>query len=95
MQKPYEFYTSEKDELTLKASSLKNKLSLSSTVRLFTFLGIILGLYLFFGNAIAMFIVAVIGFGIFIYLVLFLGVNKIDDDCFWGKVCKRNRMVYH
>jgi hypothetical protein len=69
MQDPQEFYTNQKTLFEQEASKLKKKLSFSSLVRLLTFLGIILGIYLFFGNATAMFTVVGIGLVIFVYLV--------------------------
>lgn len=70
MQHPKEFYTTEKASFKLEASKLKKKLTLSSTLRLFTFLGIIFGVYLFFGNIPAMLLTVGIGLILFIYLVL-------------------------
>lgn len=69
MQQPQEFYTSQKSFFEQESIKFKKKLSISSLLRLITFLGIILGVYLFFGNAPAMLSVVGIGLGLFVYLV--------------------------
>ena len=70
MQNPQEFYNNQKAFFEQKSSTLKKKLSISSTLRFLTFLGIIFGIYLFFGNISAMLLVVGIGIIVFIYLVL-------------------------
>jgi ABC-type lipoprotein export system ATPase subunit len=74
MQHPKEFYTDQKSIFKLKAISLKKKLAILSTARLITFLAIIFGVYLFFGNTTAM--LQVVGFGIVLFVYL---VFKHDD----------------
>ena len=69
MQNPQEFYTNQKTLFEQEASKLKKKLSISSLVRLLTFLGIIFGVYFFFGEATEMLIVVAIGIILFVYLV--------------------------
>ncbi|MEX1382725.1 MAG: DNA mismatch repair protein MutS, partial [Lutibacter sp.] len=70
MQQPQEFYNDQKSIFEQKSTKLKKKLAVSSTLRFLTFLGIIFGIYLFFGNISAMLIVVGVGIIVFIYLVL-------------------------
>jgi len=69
MQKPLDFYKNEKQKFELQLAAIKKKLSLSSMLRLAVFLGIVFGVYFFFGNAKAMVITVVIGIVIFLFLV--------------------------
>jgi len=69
MQKPLEFYKSEKQNFEQEISSLKKKLATSSTLRLFVFLGIVACIYFFFGNIKWILIVLFFGIAIFLYLV--------------------------
>jgi len=70
MQHPQDFYNNQKANFEEKSAILKKKLALSSALRFLTFLGIILGVYLFFGNISAILLVVGIGIMLFIYLVL-------------------------
>ncbi|MBJ2174303.1 DNA mismatch repair protein MutS [Aureibaculum sp. A20] len=70
MQKPLEFYKSEKTKYELELSTLKKKLALSSTIRLLLFVAIALGIYLFFANLKIVAAIAIIGIALFLYLVL-------------------------
>ncbi len=69
MQKPIEFYKSEKQNFEKELSSLKKKLTTYSTLRLLLFLGVAAGVYLFFGNSKLILIVLLIGIPLFLYLV--------------------------
>ncbi len=69
MQKPIEFYTSEKQNFELELNSLKKKLATSSTLRLLIFLGIVTSIYFFFGNIKWLLIALLIEISIFLYLV--------------------------
>jgi hypothetical protein len=70
MPNPKEFYINQKAEFESKSASLKKKLSISSTLRLLTFLGVAFGIYFFFGNTVA--VLNIVGVGViwFVYLVL-------------------------
>ena len=70
MQKPLEFYKSEKAKYELELSSLKKKLATSSTIRLLLFVAIALGVYFFFGNLKLVAGITILGIALFIYLVL-------------------------
>lgn len=70
MQQPKEFYTEQKATLKIEAASLKKQLSVSSLLRFLTFSGIILGVYLFFGNSIVIAIVVAVGLALFVFLIL-------------------------
>jgi len=69
MQKPIEFYKTEKQNFEQELSSLKKKLATSSTLRLFVFLSIVAGIYFFFGNGKLILAVLLIGIPLFLYLV--------------------------
>ena len=69
MQKPLEFYTTEKQLFEQELSSLKKKLATSSTLRLLVFLGTTFGIYFFFGEVKIMGLVAIIGIILFLYLI--------------------------
>ncbi len=69
MQKPIEFYKSEKQNFEKELSSLKKKLTTYSTLRLLLFLGVAASVYLFFGNSKLILIVLLIGIPLFLYLV--------------------------
>jgi len=69
MQKPIEFYKSEKQNFEKELSSLKKKLTTCSTLRLLLFLGVAAGVYFFFGNSKLILIVLLIGIPLFLYLV--------------------------
>lgn len=69
MQQPLEFYTQQKETFDSESSRLKKKLSISSVARLLTFLGIILGVYLFFGNVQLMLLIIGVGLVLFVYLL--------------------------
>jgi hypothetical protein len=70
MQHPQEFYNSQKAIFEQKAIQSKKKLTVSSFLRFITFLAIILGIYLFFGNVSVMLLVVGVGIIVFVYLVL-------------------------
>lgn len=92
MQQPKDFYNEQKVIFEQEAKRLKKKLTVSSITRLLTFLGIILGVYLFFGNVQLMLIVVGVGLVLFVYLVYkhsnlqysanlnkaLLGINKTE-----------------
>lgn len=80
MQQPQEFYNNQKAIFEQKSTQLKKKLTISSLVRFITFLAIILGIYLFFGNISAMLLVVGIGIIVFIYLVLKHGDLQYNFD---------------
>ena len=69
MQKPLEFYTTEKECFEKKLSSLKKKLATSSTLRLLVFLSTTLGIYFFFGETKIMVPIIIIGIVLFLYLI--------------------------
>lgn len=69
MQNPLQFYESEKQVYEIELSSLKKKLATSSTLRLFVFLGTILGVYFFFNNVGIAIGFAIVGISIFLYLI--------------------------
>ncbi len=69
MQNPLGFYKSEKQFFESALLQVKNKLTLSSTIRLVVFFMIIFGVYFFWGNLKAMFLVVLIGVAVFLFLV--------------------------
>ena len=69
MQKPLQFYKSEKDFFQQQLSSIKKKLTVFSTLRLFVFLGTAFGIYFIFGNTQLTILVAIVGISAFLYLV--------------------------
>jgi DNA mismatch repair ATPase MutS len=69
MQHPLEFYAARKVFFEQELKILKKKLSVSSILRLLTFLSIILGIYLFFGNLPIIFSIIGVGIILFIYLL--------------------------
>jgi len=70
MQHPHQFYKVQKNIFEQESIQLKKKLSVSSLLRLFTFLGSILGVYFFFGNTSLMLVTIGIGVVVFIFLVV-------------------------
>ncbi|WP_298265813.1 DNA mismatch repair protein MutS [uncultured Lutibacter sp.] len=70
MQHPHQFYKVQKNIFEQESIQLKKKLSVSSLLRLFTFLGSILGVYFFFGNTSLMLLTIGIGVVVFIFLVV-------------------------
>ncbi len=70
MPKPLEFYTAEKSKFEQKLISIKKKLAVSSTIRLFLFVAIIISVYFFFGNFQIIVPIAVLGIALFIYLIV-------------------------
>ena len=70
MQKPLEFYTTEKERFELEHKSLKKQLALSSSLRLIVFLTAVASIYFFFGNAKMMIYIAVIAVILFVYLLI-------------------------
>ena len=69
MQKPHEFYLSEKTKYEQKLTSLNRKLNLSSTIRFLLFIAVALGIYFFFGNVYIVFGIAIAGIAVFLFLV--------------------------
>lgn len=69
MQKPLEFYKTEKQNFERELSSLRKKLATSSTLRLLVFFSIVAGVYFFFGNGKLILAVLLIGIPLFLYLV--------------------------
>ena len=69
MQKPLQFYKSEVNFFQQQLSSIKRKLAVFSTMRLFVFLGTAFGIYFIFGNTQLAILVAIIGISAFLYLV--------------------------
>ncbi len=69
MQKPIDFYSSQKLHFEDELSHLKKQLATSSTIRLLVFLAVAICMYFFFGAPKAMVITAVIAFLLFLYLV--------------------------
>ena len=69
MQNPQDFYNNQKADFELNSVSLKKKLSISSTLRFLTFLGIVFSVYLFFGNTLLVLSIVGIGLILFVYLV--------------------------
>ncbi len=70
MQKPIEFYKAEKQVFEKELSSLKKKLTTSSTIRLIVFLATIFGIYFFFQNTNIIIGIAITGIIIFLYLIV-------------------------
>ncbi|SDW26105.1 MutS domain V [Lutibacter oricola] len=70
MQDPQEFYKTQEFVFQKAAATLKKQSSVFSLARFFTFLAIVLGVYLFFGNGLAMVLTVVVGLVLFIFLVL-------------------------
>ena len=66
---PLQFYKSEKELFQQQLSSIKKKLAVFSTLRLFVFLGTGFGIYFIFGNTQLTILVAIIGISAFLYLV--------------------------
>ena len=69
MQNPLQFYKSEKDFFQQQLSSIKKKLAVFSTLRLFVFLGTTFGIYFIFGNTQLTILVAIVGIIAFLYLI--------------------------
>jgi DNA mismatch repair ATPase MutS len=69
MKQPIEFYKEQQTNFELEASRLKKKLAISSFIRLFTFLAIVFGVYMFFGSLPKMLLVIGLGMLFFIYLL--------------------------
>ena len=69
MQNPSSFYNQQLEKHLATVSSLKKKLLTLSTLRLIVFLATGFGIYVFFGNWQIAALIAVVGIGIFIYLV--------------------------
>ena len=68
MKQPLEFYTQQKATFELEMAQLKKKLTISSWLRFTTFLSLVLGIYLFFGNLPV--ILGLLGIAIFIFVYL-------------------------
>ena len=69
MQKPLQFYKSEKEFIEKELSLVKRKLTTVSTVRLLVFLATSFGIYFFFGNTQLTILFAFVGIITFLYLV--------------------------
>ncbi|MDY7396213.1 DNA mismatch repair protein MutS [Aureibaculum sp. 2210JD6-5] len=107
MQKPLEFYKSEKTKYELELSSLKKKLALSSTIRLILFIVMALGIYFFFSNLKLVAGIAILGIALFLYLVLrhgklqyqrdfinqLIALNTTEIDVFYGKYYDLNEGI--
>lgn len=70
MRNPIQFYTQEKLSLEAEVATLKKTLYTISAFRLTVFFTTIFGIYYFFGNGLAVSIVAVVGFSIFALLLV-------------------------
>ncbi|WP_372792734.1 DNA mismatch repair protein MutS [Lutibacter sp.] len=70
MQKPLEFYTTQKVFFEQELKTLKKKLAVSSSLRLFIFLSAIFGIYFFFGNVKIVIFIVVIWIISFVYLIM-------------------------
>ena len=84
MQKPLQFYKSEKDFFQQQLSSIKKKLAVFSALRLFVFLGTAFGIYFIFGNTQLAILVAIVGISAFLYLV-----SKYSDLQEKRDLCKK------
>lgn len=69
MQQPIEFYKQQKATFEIELTKLKKQLTVSSSVRLITFLSTIFGVYLFFGNTMFMVLSVVLGIILFVFLI--------------------------
>ena len=69
MQQPLEFYTQQKAVFEQEMAQLKKKLAISSWLRFSTFLSLVLGIYLFFGNLPIILSLLGIGIGLFVFLI--------------------------
>ena len=69
MHQPEKFYKTEKELFEKELSSVKRKLTIFSTLRLFTFLATAIGIYFFFWNVQWVILIAIAGITLFIYLV--------------------------
>lgn len=69
MNNPTEFYNSQINKYQKHLESASGKLSISSLLRLFIFLAIVLVIYFFFGNITVLVPALLVGIGIFVYLV--------------------------
>jgi len=70
MHQPEKFYKTEKELFEKELSSVKRKLTIFSTLRLFTFLATAIGIYFFFWNVQWVILIAIAGITLFIYLVV-------------------------
>jgi len=70
MQKPIEFYTSQKLYFEQELKSIKKQLSVSSTIRFILFVSTVLGVYIFRGNVKIMVFIAVLWAITFLFLIL-------------------------
>ncbi len=70
MQKPIDFYISEREYFTKKEKSLKKRLYNSSFLRLMIFISTVIGIYYFFANVKLVIPITIVGLGIFIYLIV-------------------------
>ncbi|WP_456378341.1 MutS-related protein [Lutibacter sp.] len=69
MQKPLEFYTTQKVHFEQELKELKKKLAMSSTLRLIVFLGIIFSIYFFFESIKILIPIVISGSSLFVYLL--------------------------
>lgn len=69
MQKPVEFYSTEKSKYEQELTTIKKKLNVSSTIRLLLFIAIGLGIYFFFGNLQIVAGISVGGLALFLFFV--------------------------
>ncbi len=70
MQKPLEFYTTQKVFFEQELKTIKKKLAVSSSLRLFIFLSSVFGIYFFFGNVKTVIFIIAIWIISFIYLIM-------------------------
>jgi len=70
MKNPLEFYTTQKLYFEQELKKIKNKLAVSSSIRLFIFLSAVFGVYFFFGNIRIIIFIIVLWLIFFIYLIL-------------------------
>lgn len=66
---PKQFYTTKREQHTLELAAIKQKLNVSSTIRLLVFLGIASGIYFLWGNLQVLIPFALVGISVFLFLV--------------------------
>ncbi|WP_111709040.1 MutS-related protein [Lutibacter citreus] len=76
MQQPLEFYKDQIHTFEKKSKELKKKLAVSSLIRLATFIAIVLGIYVFFGNI--PLIISIIGVGVVLFIYLLSKHGKLQ-----------------
>jgi len=86
MRNPIQFYTQEKLTLENALAALKKTLYTISAFRLVVFFTTVYGIYYFFGNGLAVAIVAVIGFSIFALLLVKNAKLQIEKELLLSKI---------